>query len=69
MKSNKSGPCEGCFYWRSLNENLSACNYFLDTGTRRPCEPGAGCTVRVNGKKRKTRKKKPKGEEVNHDNP
>ena len=34
---------------------LKICNYYIETGVRRPCPPGKGCTVkekksRINGK-------------------
>lgn len=42
--------CEGCVYYKGEYEMNLCCNYMLDTGKRRPCPPGKGCTV-------KTRKK------------
>lgn len=41
-------PCEGCIY---LGDNVRTCDYYLITGTRRPCPSGNGCTVRRNGKR------------------
>ena len=43
-------------------DTMDCCNYYLDTGMRRPCPAGAGCTVRV-AKNRKSdwyTKKKPR---------
>lgn len=39
-----------CVY---LDKN-GVCNYYLETGKRRPCECGAGCTVRVAEIKKRT---------------
>lgn len=41
-------PCEGCIY---LDDNIKTCDYYLLTGTRRPCPAGKDCTVRRNGKR------------------
>ena len=42
--------CEGCRYCVPIyigdgDELLSCCVYILRTGRKRPCKPGAGCTV------------------------
>lgn len=50
---NGDHPCDGCGHFYGIYENNRCCNYIFDTGRPRPCEPGAGCTVR---------KKKPGGE-------
>jgi hypothetical protein len=36
--------CEGCVYYRGDFEINKCCNYYLDTGKRRPCPPGRDCT-------------------------
>lgn len=43
---NKKSPCYGCLYYRGRSESGMVCNYFLDTGNRRPCAAGEGCTVK-----------------------
>ena len=40
-------PCQGCLHWRGANEATCCCNYYLDTGVRRPCQFGEGCTVKT----------------------
>ena len=42
--------CEGCRYCMPIyigdgDELLSCCVYILRTGRKRPCKPGAECTV------------------------
>lgn len=53
-------PCEGCWYRTPLAESQQdgpkCCSYILDTKKRRPCPPGAGCTVKL---VKKREKKKP----------
>lgn len=41
--------CKGCYHydWR-----VQVCVFILDTGVRRPCKAGEGCTQRKEGKKR-----------------
>lgn len=39
-------PCTGCRYFRGDFEYNRCCNYIFDTGHRRPCPPGEGCTVK-----------------------
>lgn len=46
-------PCSGCTYYYGHSDYSRCCNYLLVTGRRRPCPPGAGCTVK--SKKRKRR--------------
>jgi len=43
---NSGHPCKGCGYFYGAYENTRCCNYIFHTGHPRPCEPGAGCTVR-----------------------
>ena len=41
--------CDGCFYYGGKAKAVKCCNYYLVTGVRRPCDAGAGCTVRKDG--------------------
>jgi hypothetical protein len=43
--------CDGCSHYRCINQShgQKACHYLIDTGHRRPCDPGSGCTVKVLG--------------------
>lgn len=36
--------CSECIYWRGWSFFSSCCNYILDTGAMRGCEPGQNCT-------------------------
>ena len=38
--------CIGCRYLANLNGCTKYCSFYLDTGIRRPCPAGEGCTVR-----------------------
>ena len=38
--------CRGCVYRAGINASSMICNYYLDTGKRRPCPAGKGCTVK-----------------------
>lgn len=49
-KRKKGNPCKGCMYYGGWTQEVCCCNYFLITGKRRPCEMGAGCTVREDRK-------------------
>ena len=40
-------PCEGCAHFHALYRVNKCCNYLLDTNHRRPCPPGAECTVKL----------------------
>lgn len=46
----RNGACRGCYYLGSE----STCDYLLKTKTRRPCPPGAGCTVKITNKQKRT---------------
>lgn len=35
-------------------DKMGICNYYLDTGRRRPCKTGPDCTVRIAGEKRRS---------------
>jgi hypothetical protein len=42
--------CKGCYYARWVNvgvggEMMLACEYILNEYKKRPCKPGASCTV------------------------
>lgn len=39
-------PCEGCLHFYGCFNVTRCCNYIFDMGTRRPCKPGAECTVK-----------------------
>ena len=48
IKPNPSREgCEGCAYYRGAFDINKCCNYYLDTGIRRPCPPGKECTVKT----------------------
>lgn len=32
-------PCNSCFYWRGQSSGYPMCEYILDTGEPRGCEP------------------------------
>ena len=51
--------CLNCIYYRGFASDVFMCNYYLDTGKRRPCPPGKDCTVRV--PRKRIRKKKVQG--------
>lgn len=42
--------CRNCAYFHGSYDESCCCNYLLTTGKRRPCPPGAGCTVKVKRK-------------------
>lgn len=43
--------CAKCIYSTGGADWGHICNYYLETGKRRPCPPGTGCTVKSTGKK------------------
>lgn len=43
--------CAKCIYSTGCDSWTYICNYYLETGNRRPCPPGTGCTVKSTGKK------------------
>ena len=45
-KSVPEHPCDGCLHFYGAYKNNRCCNYMFDTGHRRPCPGGAGCTVK-----------------------
>lgn len=46
--------CKGCVYFYEYGETsgLKVCEYMFQTGNRRPCPAGKGCTVRATKKGR-----------------
>lgn len=46
--------CKRCIYRVGNSDSIHICTYFIETGKRRPCPPGKGCTVRET--KRKVRR-------------
>ena len=49
-KFKPCAKCRRCFYSGPVNINIDnrklySCDYYLITGNRRPCPPGAACTV------------------------
>jgi hypothetical protein len=49
--------CDGCIHLTYLYDKVSCCSYLLNTGEKRPCGPGKGCTVKTT--KRKKKKERP----------
>lgn len=39
-------PCKGCVHFYGAYSRNRCCNYIFDVGKRRPCPPGAACTVK-----------------------
>lgn len=57
--------CDDCVYYVKLGcGSLRCCNCLIDTNHKRPCPPGAGCTVKIS---RKVYRRKRKGP-INADN-
>ena len=54
----KDKKCDGCFYYRSLNNTDWYCTYIFEEGRRRPCPPGAECTVKITKKEWRWKKVK-----------
>ena len=51
--------CKKCKFYLGWAGDFKLCCYYLMTDKRRPCDPGTGCTVRVEKKRtRKTRERK-----------
>lgn len=48
----KKDPCGGCRYRRGYTSDNKTCDYLLIEGHRRPCPPGAQCTVKKTIKRR-----------------
>ena len=43
--------CKGCWYNKLASGDQTLCTYFLETGIRRPCPAGTGCTVKQTGRR------------------
>lgn len=39
--------CNGCMYFQHQAGFVMGCNYYLETGNRRPCGAGGECTVKA----------------------
>ena len=54
-KPGSARYCAGCVHFKPLSNTGTqrACHYILDTGHRRPCLPGPGCTVREQRKRKR----------------
>lgn len=39
-------PCAGCIHYHAYFRANLCCNYIFNVGHRRPCPPGAECTVK-----------------------
>lgn len=42
-----SAYCNGCVYRGIVQGNVPCCNYIFMEDKRRPCPPGAGCTMKM----------------------
>ena len=42
----RTHPCTGCRFFYGIFEYNRCCNYIFEMGRRRPCPPGALCTVK-----------------------
>jgi hypothetical protein len=56
--------CLDCIYFQG-SEFMRMCCYCVETGKRRPCDPGKGCTVKIK-RKRKLRTVKDRKKEREH---
>ena len=45
--------CKNCVYYTNIFGADYCCSYMLDTGKRRPCPAGVGCTEKLVRKKKK----------------
>ena len=48
--------CKGCVYWGGDYVNNFCCNYIFCEGHRRPCPPGKDCTVKIKGKRYRSKR-------------
>lgn len=46
--------CKGCVYKGYVNGHVPCCHYIFVVGKPRPCPPGKGCTVKKEGRYKKT---------------
>lgn len=45
--------CKGCVYNQyASGVESTLCTYYLETGIRRPCPAGTGCTVKRTGRRK-----------------
>lgn len=47
MKMACNSYCNGCVYKGIVQGHVPCCNYIFMEDKRRPCPPGAGCTVKL----------------------
>ena len=50
MASVCDSYCKGCIYLGTIHKVLPWCKYLFMEDKRRPCPPGAGCTVKLTSK-------------------
>ena len=56
VKGTKPDPyCKGCIHCTQIG-SYWGCNYIFDTGHKRPCDPGEGCTAKETKKRGRKRK-------------
>lgn len=49
--------CDNCAYYHMFRSGGRFYGYLLDTGQKRPCPPGDGCTVKVDRKVNRRKRK------------
>lgn len=52
MANRICSTCGDCYYVGHIGWKTYCCDYYLITGTRRPCPAGEDCTVKLIGKRR-----------------
>lgn len=60
MMAKKENFCEGCFYWQGGYEVNRCCNYIFFANKMRPFDPGEGCTVKIELKVTRKRRRRVK---------
>lgn len=58
MGKRVSNPCKGCVHLHYITDTMPYCSYIFDTGKKRPCPPGEGCTVKLTLKKKRKQNEK-----------
>ena len=58
MENRDTDGCEGCIFFRGGFEVNRCCNYIFIMKKRRPCPPGEGCTVKIERKGYREKKKR-----------
>ena len=48
--------CKDCVYWGGDYVNNACCNYIFCEGHSRPCPPGKDCTVKIKGKRYRSKR-------------